>query len=138
MTHGYMRQASAMYQQTRVQGGVEDADPHRLTGLLLDGAIERITQACGQIRHGDVPGKGYSVSRAIAIVGQLRSDLDHAAGGELSQRLESLYEYVTRRLLHGQLHGDVAALEECIRLLVPIREGWMGIRGSYLASAKAG
>lgn len=137
MTYGYMRQASAMYQQTRAQGSVEGADPHQLTGMLLDGAIERIAQACGHIRHGDAAGKGHCVSRAVAIVGQLRMDLDHEAGGELSGRLESLYEYVTRRLLHGQLHGDTQALEECIRLLTPIRDGWKAIRGDYLASQGA-
>ena len=135
MTYGYASQAHAMYRQTRAQGGVENADPHQLTGMLLDGALERIAQACGHIRHGDVAGKGACISRAVAIVGQLRADLDHEAGGELSRRLESLYEYVTRRLLHAQLHDDVAALEECVRLLTPVRDGWAGIRDSYLASA---
>jgi flagellar protein FliS len=126
-----------MYQQTHAQGSVEDADAHQLTSMLLDGAIERIAQACGHIRHGDVAGKGHCVSRAVAIVGQLRADLDHEAGGELSQRLESLYEYVTRRLLHGQLHDDAGALEECLRLLAPVRDGWKAIRGDYLASKGA-
>lgn len=137
MTYGYMSQANTMYRQTRVQGCVEDADAHQLTSMLLDGALERIAQACGNIRHGDVASKGLGISRAVAIVGQLRADLDHEVGGELSQRLESLYEYVTRRLLYGQLHDDVAALEECTRLLTPIRDGWAGIRGAYLASAEA-
>lgn len=134
MNQAYARQAAAMYQQYSARAGVEDADAHQLISMLLDGAIDRIAQACGHVRHGDVSGKGHCISRAVAIVGQLRMDLDHEAGGELSQRLEALYDYVTRRLLYGQLHDDTAALEECVALLTPIRDGWRDIRGTYLAS----
>jgi len=138
MTYGYMRQASAMYQQTRAQGSVEGADPHQLTAMLLDGAIERITQARGHIRHRDVPAKGAAIAKAIAIVGELRASLDHAAGGELARRLDSLYDYVTRRLLSGQLHDDDRALAECVDLLEPVRQGWRGIRAEYLAGRAGG
>ncbi|BBD79371.1 flagellar export chaperone FliS [Aerosticca soli] len=132
MTYGFSR-ASALYQQTRTQGSVEDADPHRLTGMLLDGAIERIAQARGHIRHGDVAGKGTAISKAIAIVGELRGSLNHEVGGELAARLDALYDYITRRLLIGQLNDDDAALAECSALLEPVREGWQGIRDAYLA-----
>jgi flagellar protein FliS len=137
MTYGYMRQASAMYQQTRAEGSVESADPHQLIAMLLDGAIERITQARGFIRHGDVPGKGTAISKAVAIVGELGASLDPKAGGEIAQRLGSLYDYVTRRLLFAQLNDDDAALAECIGLLEPVREGWQGIRAEYLAGRSA-
>ena len=61
----------------------------------------------------------------------------HDAGGELSQRLDSLYDYVTRRLLFAQLRDDDAALDEASRLLAPVREGWQGIRAAYLEQAAA-
>lgn len=132
MTNAYMRQASAMYQQTRVQGSVEGADAHQLTAMLLGGAVERITQARSHIRHRDVPAKGATISKAIAIVGELRASLDHDAGGTLAQRLDSLYDYVSRRLLFAQLNDDDQALAECIGLLGQVRDGWNGIRETYL------
>jgi flagellar protein FliS len=137
MTNAYMRQASAMYQQTRAGGRVEGADPHQLIAMLLDGAIERVTQARGHIRHGDVPAKGAALSKAVAIVGELRASLDHEAGGVLAQRLDSLYDYVNRRLLFAQLNDDDQALAECIDLLGPVRDGWGGIRDAYLAGRAA-
>jgi flagellar protein FliS len=136
MTYGYARSASALYQQNKVQGSVEDADPHRLIGLLLDGAIERINQAIGFMTFGNVPAKGNAISRSVAIVAELRNSLDHKADPALSQRLESLYDYVTRRLLYAQLNDDRAALVECVGLLTPVRDGWQGIRQQYLASAQ--
>lgn len=137
MSNGYARSATAIYQQTSVRGGIEDADPHQLVSMLLDGVVERINQARGYITHGNVPGKGNSVARALAILGELRGSLDHTADPTLSQRLDSLYDYISRRLLHAQLNDDVAALDEAIRLLTPVREGWQGIRASYLAERDA-
>ncbi|MFC5524794.1 flagellar export chaperone FliS [Rhodanobacter ginsengisoli] len=132
MTNGYMRNASAIYQQNSIRGGIEDADPHQLVGMLLDGAIERVVQARGHMVHGNVAAKGSSISRALAIVGELRNSLDHKADRVISQRLDSLYEYVSRRLLFAQLNNDPEALDEVARLLTPIRDGWHGIRDSYL------
>ena len=133
MTNAYMRQASAMYQQTRAEGSVEGADPHQLIAMLLDGALERIAQARAFLRHGDVPAKGAVITKAVAIVGELRASLNHEAGGTLAQRLDSLYDYVNRRLLIAQLNNDDQALAECARLLEPVRDGWNGIRDAYLA-----
>lgn len=133
MTNAYMRQASAMYQQTRAEGRVEGADPHQLIAMLLDGAIERITQARAHLHRGDVPAKGAVVTKAVAIVGELRASLNHEAGGSLAQRLDSLYDYVNRRLLFAQLNNDDQALAECASLLEPVRDGWNGIRDAYLA-----
>lgn len=137
MTYGPMRHASALYQQNSVSGGVESADPHQLVGMLLDGALDRIAQARGHVQHGNVAAKGTCISKAVAIVGELRDSLDHKVEPALSQRLESLYEYIIRRLLFAQLHDDIGALDEAARLLAPVREGWQGIRGTYLAQAEA-
>ncbi len=133
MTNGYMRNASAIYQQNSVRGGIEDADPHRLVSMLLDGAIDRVVQARGNMIHGNVAAKGSNITRALAIVGELRDSLDHKVDRVISQRLESLYEYVSRQLLFAQLNNDPEALDEVARLLTPIRDGWHGIRDNYLA-----
>ncbi|WP_266171294.1 flagellar export chaperone FliS [Dyella subtropica] len=134
MSYGYMRNASAIYQENSARGGVEGADRHQLTAMLFDGLIDRINQARGAMMCGNVATKGTNFSRALAIIGELRDSLDHEAGGELSARLDALYDYVARRLLHAQLHDDVRAIDEALRLLAPVREAWLQIRDTYLAS----
>ncbi|MFA6230064.1 MAG: flagellar export chaperone FliS [Rhodanobacter sp.] len=136
MTNGYMRKASAIYQQNSVRGGIEDADPHQLVNLLLSGVIDRITQARGHMIHGDVPAKGRAITGAVSIVNELRNSLDHKVDATLTQRLDSLYEYVSRRLLIAQLHDDTGALDEVINLLTPIRDGWLAIRPDYMAAGQ--
>lgn len=136
MTYGYTRNASAIYQDTNVRGMVDGADRHQLTGMLYDGVIDRIGLARGAMQRRDVPAKGMHLSRAQAILAELRGSLDHAAGEKLAGRLDALYDYVSRRLLHAQLNDDVRALDEAMSLLTPIRDAWRQIRSTYLVGKK--
>ena len=136
MTNGYMRKASAIYQQNSVRGSVEGADPHQLISMLFDGAIDRINQARGHMTHGNVAAKGRNISGALAIVGELRDSLDHKVDRNLSERLDSLYQHVTRILLQAQLNNEPAGLDEAISLLTPIRDGWQAIRGTQVSRSR--
>lgn len=126
------QQLSAMsqarrYQQFGVSTGVTGADPHQLVQLLLDGAVDRIASARGCLQRGDLAGKGERISRTIAIIEALRASLDFEAGGALADRLDSLYDYVIRRLLDANLHADVAAVDEAGQLMDEIRSAWAAI-----------
>ncbi|HET6554912.1 MAG TPA: flagellar export chaperone FliS [Dyella sp.] len=134
MTYGYARNASAVYQDNSARGSVEGADRHQLTSMLFDGVIDRINQARGAMRRSDVPAKGMHFSKAQAIIGELRGSLDHKAGGTLTERLDALYDYVSRRLLHAQLNDDERAIDEAVDLLTPVRDAWREIRETFLAS----
>lgn len=133
MSYAMMRSAGSLYRQTSAQGSVEGADRHQLIGMLLDGLVDRVNQARGHILHRDIPAKGQSFSKAIAILTELRESLDHTVEPSLTGRLDGLYDYVTRRLLFAQLNDDLEALDECQRLIAPVREGWQSIRGDFLA-----
>jgi flagellar protein FliS len=92
--------------------------------MLLDGALSRIASARGHMERGEIAAKGECISRGIEIIAGLRGTLDHDRGGELADRLESLYEYMGRRLLQANLHNDPGALDEVAGLLRPIKEAW--------------
>jgi flagellar protein FliS len=123
----YPTQAIHQYSRVRTHGGVESANPHQLTAMLFDGALSHIASARGHMQRGEIAAKGESVSRSIDIIGGLRSSLDFERGGELAEHLDSLYEYMGRRLLHANLHDDIAALDEVVDLLRPIRGAWAQI-----------
>jgi flagellar secretion chaperone FliS len=128
-----MRNASALYNQTKARGSVEGADRHQLIAMLLDGLVDRISQARGHILHKDIPAKGIAFSKAIGILSELRRSLNHDVEPVLTGRLDALYDYISRRLVHAQLHNDLRALDESERLISPIREAWHAIRGEFLA-----
>ena len=79
------------------------ADPHSLITQMIDGAMTRIAQAKGAISRGETGNKAESISKAILIVGSLEGCLDHEQGGELSQNLSSLYEYMSLSLAQANI-----------------------------------
>ena len=79
MSYGYPRSASAMYQQNAVHGRVEDADPHQLTMLLMDTAVERINQARNHLARESRP--HFLIGRDNAHRKFVRGDLAEVGHG---------------------------------------------------------
>ena len=125
------------YQQVNTQTSITDADPHRLIQLLYNGALERINMAKARMQAKDFEGKGKLISKAIEIIGGLRSFLDFEKGGDLAPRLEGLYDYMERTLFEANAKNDIAKLDEVAKLLHAVKDGWDGIRGEVVAQAQA-
>ncbi|WP_440224685.1 flagellar export chaperone FliS [Dokdonella sp. MW10] len=123
----YPGNGAAAYRQMAARGGIEDASPHRLIAMLLEGAIARLARARGHMERGETAPKGQAISLVIEIIGELNGSLDHARGAAVSRSLASLYDYMTRRLLHANLANDLVALDEVTTLFREIREGWSAI-----------
>ena len=121
--------AARRYAAVGTEGRVTGADPHGLILLLFDGALERIELARAALAAGDVGRKAGAIAGAQRIVEGLLQSLDPAAGGELAQRLSELYQLVSRRLLHANVHDDAGALGDARRVLSELRAGWAGIAG---------
>jgi len=128
------RQSASLYQQVGVESQLAGASPHALVAMLFDGFMEALAQARGAIRAGDTAAKGTAIGRAVRILEEgLRAGLDVRAGGSLARDLDDLYSYVTQRLTLANLRSDEAALDECQRLMQPLREAWLSIGTSAAA-----
>lgn len=122
---GSINSPSQAYARVGVETGVMAANPHKLILMLFDGALLSIATAVHAMQAGQIATKGESVSKAIDIVSNgLKASLDFSAGGDLAERLASLYEYICDRLLHGNLHNDQTALTEASNLLGELRSAW--------------
>jgi flagellar protein FliS len=119
--------ALRQYQNVGVRSEVHEASPHRLIQMLMDGGLNRIAQARGAMMRGQLAEKGKLIGKTLRIVGGLRGSLDLENGGELAQRLDALYGYMSRRLLEANRQNDEHLLEEVANLLRCIKEGWDGI-----------
>ncbi len=115
------------YQSVAAWSSVADEEPQRLIVRLYDGALQRIAAARGCIGNGLVAEKCELLTRAIAIVGELRGSLDLVRGGTVAAHLDDLYDYVTRRLLHANATGEVGALDEVTALLRELRAAWTAV-----------
>ena len=116
------------YRKVGVETGVAAASRHQLVTMLFDGFNDAIAQARTALQQGQIEAKCKSITRAVRIVDEgLKAPLDVQAGGELAASLMALYGYVTLRLTEANLNNDAAALDECVRLLEPVRSAWLAI-----------
>ncbi|HYS68585.1 MAG TPA: flagellar export chaperone FliS [Paraburkholderia sp.] len=116
------------YARVGVETGVMGASPHRLIVMLYQGARQAIAQARMHLQQGNVPARGEAVGKAIQIVESgLQQSLNVEAGGEIAERLDALYSYMSRRLLEANIKQSEAMLVEVDGLLATLEEAWIGI-----------
>jgi len=119
--------AMKQYQSVGVHSGVMDASPHRLIQMLMEGVLQRIAQAKGNVKRKEVANKAVNITKAINIVAGLRSSLDVAQGGEIAANLDSLYEYMLNRLMLANAKSDEDILDEVATLMISIKLSWDSI-----------
>lgn len=113
------------YAKVGLETGVSAATPHKLIVMLYDGAIVAILNGLAQMKAGNIEEKGKAISKAIQIIDNgLRASLDKEVGGSIALNLDALYEYMSGRLLTGNIQNDEAALEEVRGLLADLRDTW--------------
>ena len=124
------------YARVGLETSVNGASPYELVAMLFQGARHAIRMGRVHMQNGNIPEKGKLISQAIMIVGGgLQQGLNLEQGGDLAQRLNALYDYMTRRLLDANLRNDPALLDEVDGLLATIEEGWNGIKPELKSSA---
>ena len=134
---GSMQRGVNAYAKVGMETSVISASPHKLIVLLYDGAITAIKNGATHMAAGNIADKGAAISKALDIINNgLRASLDKKAGGEIASNLDSLYVYMTERLLMANLQNKVALLDEVQTLLVDLRDAWTQI-GEKPAQAPA-
>ena len=116
------------YARVGNETGVMGASPHRLIVMLYQGARQAIAEARMHLQQGNVPARGDAIGKAIQIVESgLQQSLNLEAGGEIAERLNALYSYMSRRLLEANIKQSEAMLVEVDGLLATLEEAWIGI-----------
>ena len=123
----YSHQALNQYRQINTQSAIEQASPHRLVQMLMEGAIQRLAEAKGALARQSVAEKGEAIGKAISIIGGLRDSLKHEVQGDLPSKLDGLYVYMTQRLMKANLYNDAQGVDEVLRLMKTLKEGWDAI-----------
>ncbi|MFT5277260.1 MAG: flagellar protein FliS [Glaciecola sp.] len=115
------------YKKGSLKQDIAMADPHRLTTMLMQGALDRMAYAKGCMERKDLAGKAEHISKVSAILINLRDTLDLEVGGEVAKNLYSLYEYMVQRLLDANVQNNLQIMDEVISLLLPIKTAWTSI-----------
>lgn len=121
------RQRVNQYASVQTNSQLDDASPHRLIQMLMEGLLARINSAKGAIIQKDIEAKNLYINKAIGIVGGLHEALDMEKGGEIAQNLYNLYTYMSSQLLKASIENNIEILDEVAKLMREVKSGWDGI-----------
>ena len=114
---------------------VVGASPYRVISLLMQGALDRLSQAKGCIRNNNIEARNNLIKKATDIIECLQGSLDHKHDKAMTQNLNDLYDYMIVQLFQANLKNDASIVDEVSDLLATILDGWsqLGEDGASLA-----
>jgi len=115
------------YHQLDISTSIDAASPHQLISMMFEGVHNRLNQVQGYMRHGDMAGKAKALNACVDILNGLQASLDHEQGGDIAGNLESLYDYMQRRLFRASIDNDLDGIKEVADLLNTLRTAWTAI-----------
>jgi flagellar protein FliS len=122
---GLSKPGANAYAKVSLETGVISASPHELIVMLFDGAITSLYMAGKAMEANNIEDKSKAISKAVNIVNEgLRSCLNKKQGGEIAANLDDLYQYISARIMQGNIRNDKSLLDEASRLLTELRDAW--------------
>jgi flagellar protein FliS len=112
--------AMAQYRTNEFQ----TASPAKIIVAFYDGAMRFINLASHALSAKNYALKGQHLSRAHAIVSELRATLDHTQNPALCGELERLYVFVLDCITEANMKADAEKLKPALRVLEQLRSAW--------------
>lgn len=107
-----------------LRDAVMTATPEQLQLMLYDGCIRYASQGRDAIESKNYETSYDRLTRAQNIVLEMRNGLNFDVNRELCERVASIYGFVYRKLLDANVHRDVIAIDDALKVLRIERETW--------------
>ncbi len=118
-----MNKALANYRKNQVSG----MSQKELIVLLYDGALRFLDQANGHLEKKETNEFADKLERVHRIVYHLYTTLDFDKGGEIAEKLGSLYSFVISQLYILNSTKNPQLIVDIKAILSDLRDGWQNI-----------
>lgn len=105
-----------------VENSIYTASHEELTLMLYNGLVKFIMIAQNAMEQNNVEKANANIIRAQDIISEFRATLDMKY--EISKSLDSIYEYMNRRLVDANVKKDKQILEEVLGYARELRDTW--------------
>jgi len=103
---------------------VKTATPGQVLVMLYDGLFRFLTEAKRAMDQGDRARSGERLDKGMAIIAELVSTLRPEVAPELCDNLANVYHFCMDHLVQANIHQQSDGIDEVLRVLVPLREGF--------------
>lgn len=115
------QKAYQKYKQT----AVTSASKEKILLMLYEGAIKFTKQAISACEAKDIANRGIYIGKTYDIIMELSNTLNFEVGGDIAKNLEQLYIFMMEQLTAANIKGDVAHLNNVLKLLNTLYDGWV-------------
>ena len=121
-------EAYGSYHAVDLDAQTSRASPVELVLLLTNGLLDELARARAHIVAKRYEQKAASIDKCVEIINGLSSSLDFEYGGETVANLANIYDFCAQHLQGAGIKLDPAMVDEVIRILTTIRQGWQGVQ----------
>jgi flagellar protein FliS len=121
-------EAYGNYHAVNLDAQTARASPVELVLLLTDGLLDELARARAHIVGKRYELKAASIDKCVEIINGLSSSLDFEQGGDVVENLARLYDFCAAHLHGAGIKMDPAMVDEVVRILATIRQGWLGVQ----------
>ncbi len=104
------------------------AHPLSLVISTYDAAIRSLKEVIRSLKSNDVENRVKNVDLSFELISELRKSLDPEKGGDIAEKLSSLYEFFIREITVANAYQDADRLEPVIKILQELRDSWVEVR----------
>lgn len=97
--------------------------PQEITALLYEAGLNNLEEAKAAINEKEFLLANEKLQKVNDIVERLGGGLNYEAG-IIADQLDTVYNYMSDRVIHANYHKDVTAIDEVIQLLTQIASAW--------------
>lgn len=121
------------YKQTQI-----DTTPkEQILVMLYEGAVRFLYLAKEGFAENNIEKIHNNLIKVQNIITEFQVNLDMEAGGEFSQTLFDLYEFLSRQLLKANVRKDTEALDIVIKHMTELRDTWKQAVKQYKAEGNS-
>ncbi|MDH5655354.1 MAG: flagellar export chaperone FliS [Spirochaetia bacterium] len=116
---------------------ISTANQGKLIIMLYEGALRFLKIANDNMSHKTYDVVNTNIIKAQDIVTELMLSLNMDEGGEIAQNLFSLYAYLKKRLIEGNIKKDPEIINEVVKHLEELKAAWEEAAGKTASSRQA-
>ena len=121
-------EAYGSYHAVNLDAQTSRASPVELVLLLTDGLLDELARARAHIAAKRYEQKAASIDKCVEIINGLSSSLDFEQRGETVANLARIYDFCAGHLHGAGIKMDPGMVDEVIRILTTIRQGWKDVQ----------
>lgn len=124
------------YANTAVDSIVSEATPHKLVEMLYENLLKNLKLSKIFLEQENHEKKSQHVNKSLAILAELKSNLDLENGKDVAGNLNGLYDYCYQQIVKSSVENNNMHIDEVVSLLEPIHDAWKAMPEQFKRASK--